>query len=58
MAARATLSPEQRRLLRITGRMPLASVSDLAPFLGVSEEQGEADDGSAEGRRMCGVAAG
>ncbi len=39
MAARATLSPEQRRLLRVTGRMPLASVSDLAPVMGVSEER-------------------
>ena len=39
MAARRTLSPEQRRLLRITGRMPLASVSDLAPVLDMSEER-------------------
>ena len=39
MVARATLSPEQRRLLRITGRMPLASVSDLAPVMDVSEER-------------------
>ena len=39
MAARATLSHEQRRLLRITGRMPLASVSDLAPVMDVSEER-------------------
>ena len=39
MAARATLSPEQRRLLKITGRMPLASVSDLAPVMDVSENR-------------------
>ena len=37
MAPRAVLSDEQRRLLRITGLMPLASVSNLAPILGMGE---------------------
>ena len=37
MAPRAVLSDEQRRLLRITGLMPLTSVSNLAPILGTGE---------------------
>ena len=37
MAPRELLSDEQRRLLRITGLMPLASVSNLAPVLGTGE---------------------
>ena len=35
MAPRVTMSNEQRRLLRITGLMPLASVSNLIPILGM-----------------------
>ena len=38
MAPRAALSDEQTRLLRITGLMPLASVSNLAPILGIGEQ--------------------
>ena len=30
---------EQRRLLRIIGRMPLASVANLAPILGMAEDR-------------------
>lgn len=37
MAPREVLNDEQRRLLRITGLMPLASVSNLAPILGTGE---------------------
>ena len=37
MAPRVTLSDEQRRLLRITGLMPLASVSNVMPILGMAE---------------------
>ena len=37
MAPRPTMSVEQRRLLRITGLMPLASVSNLAPVLAKGE---------------------
>ena len=37
MAPRVTMSDEQRRLLRITGLMPLASVSNLVPILGMDE---------------------
>ena len=37
MAPRQPISDEQRRLLRITGLMPLASVSNLAPVLGMEE---------------------
>ena len=39
MAQRGQLSDEQRRLLRITARMPLASVANLAPILGVSDDR-------------------
>ena len=39
MAPREPLTNEQRRLLRIAARMPLASVSNLAPILGVSEDR-------------------
>ncbi len=53
MAAQRTLSPEQRRLLRITGRMPLASVSDLAPVMDMSEEGVRRMLGSAEERSRC-----
>ena len=34
MARRSTVSEEQRWLLRIMGRMPLVSVSNLVPVLG------------------------
>ena len=39
MALRQTISDEQRRLLRILGLMPLASVSNLAPVLGMDESR-------------------
>ena len=39
MAPRQTLNGEQRRLLKITARMPLASVANLAPVLGLDEER-------------------
>ena len=38
MARRPPLNGEQRRLLRITGRMPLASVANLAPVLDLDED--------------------
>ena len=37
MAPRQSISDEQRRLLRIIGLMPLASVSNLAPVLDTGE---------------------
>ena len=43
MARREPLNDEQRRLLRIiTGRMPLASVANLASTLGLSEDRVQA----------------
>ena len=39
MARREPLNHEQRRLLRIAARMPLASVANLAPVLGLDEER-------------------
>ena len=39
MAPRPTLSDEPRRLLRITGLMPLVSVSNLAAVLGMGERR-------------------
>ena len=39
MAPRQSLNDEQRRLLKITGRMPLASVANLASILGLSEDR-------------------
>ena len=39
MAPRQQLNDEQRRLLRITARMPLTSVANLAPVLGLEEEK-------------------
>ena len=39
MAPRQPLNDEQRRLLRITGRMPLASVANLASTLGATEDR-------------------
>ena len=39
MTRREPLNQEQRRLLRITGRMPLASVANLAPVLGLDEDR-------------------
>ena len=39
MPQRDPLNQEQRRLLKIAGRMPLASVANLAPILGVSEDR-------------------
>ena len=39
MARWKPLTNEQRRLLRIAARMPLASVANLAPVLGLDEEK-------------------
>ena len=39
MARRQPLNYEQRRLLKIAARMPLASVANLAPVLGLDEER-------------------
>ena len=39
MAPRQPLNDEQRRLLRITARMPLASAANLAPILGQAEDR-------------------
>ena len=39
MAPRQPLNDEQRRLLRITARMPLASVDNLASTLGATEDR-------------------
>ena len=39
MARRGPLNDEQRRLLRIMGRMPLASVANLASTLGATEDR-------------------
>ena len=39
MAQRERLNGEQRRLLRIVGRMPLASVANLASTLGTTEDR-------------------
>ena len=39
MAGREPLTKEQRRLLRIIGRMPLASAASLAPAVGLREER-------------------
>ena len=39
MAPRQPLNDEQRRLLKITARMPLASVSNLASVMETSKDQ-------------------
>ena len=39
MARRQPLNDDERRLLRITARMPLASVANLAPALGMAEDK-------------------
>ena len=39
MAPRQPLNDEQRRLLRITARMPLASVNNLASVMETSEDR-------------------
>ena len=39
MARREPLNNEHRRILKITARMPLASVANLAPVLGLDEEK-------------------
>ena len=39
MAQREQLTNEQRRLLKIIARMPLASVANLAPILGLTEDR-------------------
>ena len=39
MTRREPLTNDQRRLLKIAGRMPLASVANLAPVLGLDEEK-------------------
>ena len=38
MAPRQPLNGDQRRLLKITARMPLASVNNLASVSGMTEE--------------------
>ena len=39
MAQREQLANEQKRLLRIIARMPLASAANLAPILGLPEDR-------------------
>ena len=39
MVRRQPLNDDERRLLRITARMPLASVANLAPVLGMAEDR-------------------
>ena len=39
MAQREPLTDEQRKLLKIAARMPLASVANLAPILGMAEDK-------------------
>ncbi len=39
MARREPLNDDERRLLKITARMPLASVANLAPVLGMAEDR-------------------
>ena len=39
MARREPLNDDERRLLKISARMPLASVANLAPVLGLDEEK-------------------
>ena len=39
MSPREPMNDEQKRLLRVTGLMPLASVSNLAPVLGMAERR-------------------
>ena len=39
MAQREQLTNEQKRLLRIIARMPLASAANLAPILGLAEDR-------------------
>ena len=39
MTGQEQLNEEQRRLLKITARMPLASVANLAPILGMAEDR-------------------
>ena len=39
MAQRDQLTEEQRRLLKIAARMPLTSVANLAPILGLAEDR-------------------
>jgi DNA-binding MarR family transcriptional regulator len=39
MARREPLNEQQRRLLKIAARMPLASVANLAPVLDLDEER-------------------
>ena len=48
MPGREPLTNEQRQLLKIAARMPLASVANLAPVLGLDEEKMKI-------RRMLGV---
>ena len=49
MAPRQQLNDEQRRLLKITGRMPLASVTNLASTLGATEDRVRAMLGRLQG---------
>ena len=39
MGQREPLTNEQRRILKIAARMPLASVANLTPVLGLDEER-------------------
>ena len=39
MAPRQPLNDEQQRLLKVTARMPLASVANLASVTGLDEER-------------------
>ena len=60
MARRDPLNDQQRRLLKIAARMPLASVANLAPVLGLDEEKvrrmlGTLRTGAAGSPRWCGA---
>ena len=50
MAKREQLNDEQRRLLKIAAKMPLASVANLAPMLDLDEEKARE-----KARRMLGA---
>ena len=39
MPRRKSLTNEQKRLLKVAARMPLASVANLAPVLGMAEDR-------------------
>ena len=52
MPRRDPLTNEQRRLLRIAARMPLASVANLAPVLDLEEDKSKEDAGRPAAGRM------